>query len=350
MLKISEAIITSEILKLIAEIEEFKGRWQAIQSLSPDRLSILKRIASIESAGSSTRIEGAQLSDKEVEQLLSNIDKKSFVTRDEQEVAGYVDCMNLIFDEYNAISITENHIKQLHSTLLKYRDKDFDHRGEYKRISNNIEAFDADNKSLGVIFQTSAPFEVPIMMKELLKWYNDQISEEKQHPLLLIALFIVIFLAIHPFKDGNGRLSRVLTSLLLLKAGYSYIPYSSLESVIEANRDGYYLSLRRTQKTIWTDKQDWYPWILYFLKIMIKQKNNLANKVKEEQALRLALPAISRQILELVNARGEVTTQDIVNSTGANRNTIKAHLKKLTEQGYLKLIGEGRGVRYIKKE
>ncbi|MEK6733766.1 MAG: Fic family protein [Pseudomonadota bacterium] len=349
MLNIENIIITPDILKKIAELDEFKGRWKAIENLAPERLYILKRVASIESVGSSTRIEGSKLTDKEVERLLSNLDRKSFATRDEQEVAGYADAMDIVFNEHSSITITENHIKQLHGILLKYSVKDQDHSGEYKKITNHVEAFDLDGKSIGVVFQTATPFETPIMMKKLLEWYNQQINEEKQHPLLLISIFIVVFLAIHPFKDGNGRLSRILTTLLLLHAGYTYVLYSSMESVIEVNKDGYYLALRHTQKTIRTKKQDWEPWILYFLRTMLKQKDNLATKIKEEQSLRTSLPALSRQILELVNARGDISIKEIEKTTAANRSTIKVHLKKLTEQGYLMSIGGGRGAHYIKK-
>jgi Fic family protein len=165
----------------------------------------------------------------------------------------------------------------------------------------------------------------------------------------LIGIFIVVFLAIHPFKDGNGRLSRVLTTLLLLRAGYGYVPYSSMESVIEANKDNYYLALRRTQQTIRKGKQNWEYWLVFFLRTMVKQKNNLAAKVKEEQALRSSLPALSRQILELAKMRGEITVKEIEESTGANRNTVKAHLRKLASDNYLVQVGKGRGARYTLK-
>ncbi len=158
-----------------------------------------------------------------------------------------------------------------------------------------------------------------------------------------------MFLAIHPFKDGNGRLSRVLTTLLLLRVGYGYVPYSSMEGVIEANKDGYYLALRRTQQTIRKEAQNWEPWLVFFLKTMVKQKDNLAAKVKEEQSLRATLPALSRQILDLAKTRGEITVKEIEDTTGANRNTIKAHLKKLAAQHYLAQIGKGRGARYTLK-
>jgi len=349
MPEIKNIAITAEILKLIADIDEFKGRWTAIETLAPEKLTSLRRIATIESVGSSTRIEGAKLRDAEVEKLLSGLRSESFASRDEEEVAGYADAMDMIFDGYDSITATENHIKQLHGVLLKYSAKDQDHRGEYKKVANHVEAFGTDGKSIGVVFETATPFETPGWMKEMVDWFNRSAEEETQHPLMLIGIFIAVFLAIHPFKDGNGRLSRVLTTLLLLRAGYSYVPYSSMESVIERNKDSYYLALRRTQQTIRNPEQNWEPWLVFFLKTMSKQKDNLAAKVKEEQTLRASLPALSRQILELAKTRAEIAVKEIEDSTGANRNTIKVHLKKLAEQNYLTQIGKGRGGRYAIK-
>lgn len=349
MIDFKDITITAEMLKAIAAIDEFKGQWRATQNLAPERLHILKQVATIESVGSSTRIEGSKLSDEQVEGIIAKLEKKSFLSRDEQEVAGYAEAMDIVFTEYDVIVLNENYIKQLHNILLKYSTKDEDHKGEYKKITNNVEAFDADGKSIGIVFQTATPFETPLMMKDLINWYNNSINEETNHPIIIISLFVVVFLAIHPFKDGNGRLSRILTTLLLLKSGYSYVIYSSMESIIEASKDSYYLALRRTQKTIHTDSEDFDPWVLYFLKIMVKQKDNLLHKVATELSLRSMLPALSRQILEMANQRGEITVKDIENNTLANRNTIKLHLKKLVQQDYLASIGEGRGARYIRK-
>jgi len=347
MLNIDNIIITPETLKLISEIDEFKGKWQATQDLAPDRLSSLKRIATIESVGSSTRIEGARLSDEEIEKLLSKLEQKSFTTRDEQEVAGYADAMNMVFESYNSILLTENHIKQLHKVLLQYSSRDENHRGAYKNVTNHVEAFDTNGNSIGVVFQTATPFETPALMEKIVKWHNENTSEETYHPLLLISIFINVFLAIHPFKDGNGRLSRILTTLLLLRSGYSYVPYSSMESIIENNKENYYLALRRTQKTIYSDEQNWKPWISFFLNTMIEQKDNLVLKVRKERSLKETLPELSRTILEMAHARSEITVREIEEATNASRNTIKSHLKKLAEQEYLVAIGKGRGVRYI---
>src|SRR5712671_4955640 len=277
--------ITPEILSLIAEIDEFKGAWRAIGRIAPERLSALRRVATIESVGSSTRIEGARLDNREVERLLSNLRAHSLAARDEQEVAGYAEVMDTVFAHWDAIPLTENHIKQLHRDLLVHSSKDERHRGAYKTLPSHIKAFDADGKSLGVVFATATPFDTPRLMSELVSWVQQSEQNRAVHPLLVIAVFVVVFLEIHPFQDGNGRLSRVLTTLHLLRAGYSYVPYSSLESVIEQSKEGYYLALRRTQGTIRTAVPDWEPWLDFFLRALQQQKQRLERKVEREMLI-----------------------------------------------------------------
>ena len=338
--------ITPEILNLIAEIDEFKGSWKALGTLAPERLAALRKVATIESIGSSTRIEGARLSDRQIETLLSNIDNKSFTTRDEQEVAGYADVMQILFDSWETIPISENYIKQLHSILLQYSNKDDFHRGQYKSVDNHIEAFDANGKSLGILSVTSSPMMTPILMRELVEWTRDAYTDKQLHPLLIIGLFIVRFLAIHPFQDGNGRLSRVVTTLLLLKSGYTYVPYSSLETVIEDNKEGYYLALRRTQKSLDVDKPDWNPWLVFFLNSLKRQKDRLEVKLEREKIMRSSLPALSVSILELAKEHGRITTKEIENYTQASRSTIKTRIKELIEMKKLARNGKGRSTWY----
>ena len=337
--------ITKKMLNLIAGIDEFKGEWKAIGNLAPERLNALKRVATIESIGSSTRIEGVKLTDQEIERLLSGLDKKSFESRDEQEVAGYSDVMNTVFESFEEIPFTENHIKQLHKMLLQYSAKDIRHRGEYKKMPNHVEAFDHDGKSLGVIFETSSPFNTPEDMRELIEWSDMQLNEKELHPLLTLSIFTVHFLAIHPFQDGNGRLSRILTTLLLLKKGYQYAPYSSLESVIERNKDNYYLALRRTQGIFESDRPEYGPWILFFLNALDTQKEMLARKIEREKII-IKLPKLSRQILELVKDHGELSISEIESITKANRNTIKVKLRELVKGRCLLSQGRGKGTRY----
>lgn len=346
ILNASSLKITNEILKLISEIDEFKGTWRAIGRIAPERLSSLRHVATIESIGSSTRIEGVKLSNLEIEQLLSNIKIKSFATRDEQEVAGYADTMETVFANWAEIGFTENHIKQLHRDLLKYSTKDERHRGEYKVLPNHVEAFDADGKSLGVIFKTAPAFDTPRLMNELIDWTRENLDQSELHPLLVISVFVVVFLEIHPFQDGNGRLSRILTTLLLLQAGYAYVPYGSLESVVETTKDAYYLALRQTQGTIRTALPDWQPWIIYFLKTLQSQKQHLAHKIKREQLILGELPELSVQIMEIAREHGRVTVSDAAKATGTSRNTIKGHFKTLTKNNHLTQHGAGRGTWY----
>jgi len=338
--------ITPEILSLISELDEFKGAWKALGTLAPDRLLALRRVATIESIGSSTRIEGSKLSDREVERLLSKLEIKSFDTRDEQEVAGYADAMELVFSSWADIRITENHIRQLHRDLLKYTEKDAHHRGNYKTLSNSVAAFDENGQQVGIVFETATPFDTPRLMTEAVTWLRHEMEAKRLHPLLIVSIFTVVFLEIHPFQDGNGRLSRILTTLLLLKAGYAYVPYSSLESVIEQSKEGYYLALRQTQGTIRTDSPNWQPWTVFFLHALQQQMKRLARKIERERIVLSAMPELSAQILEFAREHGRVSIGDIVKLTGTSRNTLKEHFRQLQGKGHLVLHGQGRGAWY----
>lgn len=339
-------IITPELLGLIAEIDEFKGAWRALGTLAPERLSALRRVATIESIGSSTRIEGSKLSDREVEQLLANLEIKSFATRDEQEVVGYAEVMDLIFRAWEDIAITENHIKQLHRDLLAHSEKDAWHRGNYKTSSNSVAAFDEDGRQIGIVFETATPFDTPRLMGELIGWFNKEREARRLHPLLLISLFKVVFLEIHPFQDGNGRLSRILTTLLLLQSGYAYVAYSSLESVIEQNKEGYYLALRQTQGSIRSNAPDWQPWLVFFLNALLTQKRRLAAKIERERLVAPSLPELSLRVLDHVRDHGRVSMGEIIRLTGASRNTLKQQLRQLVEKGHLVRHGGGRTTWY----
>jgi len=346
MLRTDTLEITPEVLSLIARIDEFKGAWRALGTLAPDRLSALRRVATVESIGSSTRIEGSTLPDREVEQLLSNLQIKNFATRDEQEVGGYAELMDLVFSSWQEIRFTENHLKQLHQTLLRYSEKDSWHRGNYKTNSNSVAAFDGNGTQIGIVFQTASPFDTPRLMTELVAWVNQDRESGRLHPLLVTAICVVVFLEIHPFQDGNGRLSRVLTTLLLLRAGYAYVPYSSLESVVEQNKEAYYLALRQTQGTIRTDAPNWQPWLMFFLRSLAEQVRRLEKKIEHEKLVLASLPELSLQIVEFAREHGRVTIGESIRLTGANRNTLKQHFRALVKRGYLNQHGSGRGVWY----
>lgn len=346
MLSTTTLVITPHMLNLIAEIDEFKGAWRALGNLKPERLSTLRHVATIESVGSSTRIEGSRLTDCEVERLLDNLQIVSFSSRDEQEVVGYAETMNLVFESWKSITLTENHVLQLHRELLAYSVKDDWHRGNYKTSPNSVAEFDGDGRQVGIVFETATPFETPRLMGELIAWTNQEIEARNLHPLLVIGVFVVVFLEIHPFQDGNGRLSRILTTLLLLQAGYAYIPYSSLESVIEASKDRYYLALRRTQGTIRTTTPDWQPWLTYILNALQQQMARLRTKVERERMMAAALPKLDEHILQHVREHGRATVSELAIVIGANRSTVKAHVHALVAQQHLVLHGAGRGAWY----
>ena len=339
--------ITPELLALISEVDEFKGAWRALGTLAPERLRALRHVATIESIGSSTRIEGSKLTDREVERLLANLEIQCFSSRDEQEVAGYAEVMETVFHAWAEIPLTENHIKQLHRDLLRHSDKDERHRGEYKTLRNDVGAFDADGNMIGVVFETATPFDTPRRMAELVRWLNDARDLKRIHPLLIVAVFIVTFLEIHPFQDGNGRLSRILTTLLLLQAGYAYVPYSSLESVIENSKEGYYLALRQTQGSIRSEAPNWQPWLIFFMRAMQQQKRRLAVKVEREKNALAVLPELAVKILDYVRDNGRVTTREMVRETGASPNTLKATFTSMVKKGLLVRNGGGRSIWYV---
>lgn len=343
-----EPVITAEMLKLIASLDEFKGQWRVFKRLSRDQLSQLKKIATIESIGSSTRIEGSKLTDQEVAKLLSGLKIQEFKSRDEEEVAGYATAMDTVFESFEHIPVTENHIRQLHRTLLQFSTKDERHRGDYKTLDNHVAAFDASGNQLGIVFETATPFETPFCMKRLVEWTFEAERDGVLHPLLITGVFVVWFLAIHPFQDGNGRLSRVLTTLLLLRHGYSYVPYASLESVIEENKEFYYKALRKTQATMRKERVEWEPWLLFFLRCLVRQKDNLNAKIQIEQQRVESSSPLAAAVLRLLDEAERITLAEVVKATGANRNTLKVKMNELVDNGLLHRHGRGRGVFYTR--
>ena len=313
---------------------------------APERLSALRRIATIESIGSSTRIEGSRLTDREVEQLLAALEAKSTEMWEAQNVAGYAKTLERVLQSWQEIPLTEDQIRRLHINLLRYREWDADHRGRYKTQPSNVAAFDGEGKQVGIVFETATPFDTPRLMAEAVDWARDALETRQLHPLLVTAIFIVIFLEIHPFQDGNGRLSRILATLLLLRAGYAFVPYSSLESVIEQSKEAYYLALRQTQGTIRSDTPNWQPWVLFFLRALQQQMKLLARKVEREKIILSAMPELSLQIIEFAREHGRVTISNIVTLTGTSRNTLKPHFRQLLGKGQLVLHGCGRGAWY----
>ena len=344
-MKPATPFLLPEHLKLVGEIDEFKGRWSAVTTLSPEQLGELKRVAVIESVGSSTRIEGAKLSNAEVQALLSGLQLGKLKSRDEQEVAGYAAAADRIFRAHADLPLTEDLIKDLHRELLQFSHKDGAHAGRYKTRPNHIEAFDAAGKSLGVVFETVAPADTPAAMADLVRQFRAERAADASHPLLTIALFTLQFLYIHPFLDGNGRLSRLLTTLLLLQAGYAYVPYCALEKIVEDNKDRYYLALRQAQETLTTDNAHLHLWFTFFLNTLARQVAQLKAQIARDDLLQ-DLPPLSRDLLTLARSRGRLTVAEGVRGTAANRNTVKVHVANLEARGLLQQHGSGKGTWY----
>jgi len=347
--RFSERIkINAEILSKIAKIDEFKGIWQGGMRLSPNILGHLKRSVIITSTGASTRIEGAKMSDDEVMRFLRGLNSKTPKNRDEEEVAGYANLTGRIFDNHRKLKLTEGQILQFHSILLQFSKKDIEHRGKYK-MSDNIVVARTDDGQEKILFRPTPPYLVKKEMDDALDWAKKEIDKKELHPILIICNFIFEFLAIHPFIDGNGRLSRALTNLLFLQSGYSYIPYVSLEEIIEEDQANYYRSLRETQKNHKTDKEDISPWLDFMLNALIKQSEKAKNIMNAARPEKL-LSEKQSIIYEVFDHEKEISVSDIDKRLDSkiSKATIKQALSRLTELRLIERIGQGRGARYIK--
>lgn len=336
----------AELTVILGEIDEFKGRWRRLGEIQAERLASLRQVTTIESAGSSTRIEGAQLSDDEVARVLQGLQIDEFRSRDEGEVRGYAELLQAIFDDHPAIPLAENYIKQLHKILLRHSEKDAWHRGDYKKNDNHVEARHADG-TVEIIFRTASPFDTPRLMAELVAGSNDALKTGTIHPLIVMARFIVVFLAIHPFQDGNGRLSRAMTALMMLHAGYEYVPYASMERVIEDNKVLYYEALRVSQTQMVEAPRHFGPWLMFFLKILRSQKLTLEAKLDIERSI-LRLSDIQRHVLEFIESRGRTTTPEIGRHLVISPRSARYHLNTLVGRGLIEAHGERKGRYYTR--
>jgi len=337
----------AELTRLLGEIDEFKGLWRKLGEIRAERLASLRQVTTIESAGSSTRIEGAQLSDDDVARVLQGLRVDSFRERDEAEVRGYAELLQTIFDHYAYIPLTEHHIKQLHKILLEHVEKDERHRGEYKKLENHVEARHPDGR-VEVIFRTASPFDTPRLMADLVAGTNEALGGEESHPLVVIARFIIEFLAIHPFQDGNGRLSRTLTALLMLRAGYEYVPYASVERVVEEHKIEYYHALRTSQTAMLRDPSSFGAWLLFFLRVLQAQKRILAGKLDVERSI-VRLKDVQVRVLEFVERRGRATATEAASAIAVPPRAARYHLAMLVERGLLEAHGERKGRYYTRR-
>ncbi len=339
--------IPADIWRKINKIDELKGRWVAGAKLDPQVLGRLKKSVLITSTGASTRIEGAKLSDEDIEKMMRGLSVQKFSDRDKQEVKGYFELLENVFNAWKAIKFNENTIKHFHRELLKYVDKDKGHRGEYKKRENKVHMIDEAGKSAGVLFDTTQAYLTPKEMQELVDWTKEALENETYHPLIIIANFLVEFLNIHPFLDGNGRISRVLTNLLLLKEGYLYMPYVSHEKLVEDNKPDYYVALRKSQKTIKKKKENITPWLNFFLDILFEQSKQAVELLSHENIEKL-LSEKQLAVWKYLNEAEEASPKEISDKTSVARPTINQAVDKLMRLKKIERIGLGRSTRYRK--
>lgn len=337
--------VSPQILNLIAKIDELKGKWIAGAQLHPQILKRLKESTLITSTGSSTRIEGSKLSDNDIEKLLKGISVKKFTNRDNQEVRSYFELLNNVFNSWQDLHFNESLIKNFHKELLKYVEKDKLHRGEYKKTENKVHMVNAAGESIGILFDTTPAYLTPSQMKDLLDWTQNSLKEKVYHPLLIIGTFLIHFLQIHPFQDGNGRLSRILTNLLLLKNGYVFMLYTSHEKVVEDNKPEYYLALRISQKTLKTKNEDVSPWLLFFLKVILKQSQEAINLLSNENIER-TFSQKQLAVWKYLSETKETTPRKIFQELAIPRRTINQILDKLIKLKKIERVGMGRSTRY----
>jgi len=342
--------VNQEILKKISFIDSFKGKWSQIEGKESIYLNELRQIATIESIGSSTRIEGSKMSNEEVENFVEFIKVTSFKTREEQEVFGYYDTLNLILDAYDSINLTENHIHHLHNTLLKKSSKDNRHRGKYKTLSNKVVANYPGGKQK-VIFNTTEIHLVKSEMETAIEWANNKLEKDEIHPLMVIGTFIYEFLSIHPYQDGNGRLSRLLTTLLLLRTDYDFVQYASVEHEIEKRKKGYYKALMAGQKNRYSKKEKIDAWILFFLEVLEETIVRLQSDYEKIKKKKNYLNQRQKQIVQFIKTNEPIKISDLILELDSHTSYIlKKDVKYLMDEGILKKIGRGKATIYLLNE
>lgn len=332
-----------KLINLISEIDRFDANWTAIERKEGQSLKELKSMATVRSVGASNRIEGNKMSDEEVDVLIQKIDITKLTDRDAQEVVGYFEVLDLISESYENIDLTESHIKSLHNLLMKYSVKDQWHKGNYKMHSNAVEASFPDG-TLQIIFQTTdAGFATEDAIRQLLTWYN---SEMEVHPLIKVASFVYEFLSVHPFQDGNGRLSRLISTLLLLKNGYKWIQYVSFEHEIESRKNEYYQVLGSCQAR--RPNEEVTTWMQFFLSCLLKIQSQLMTKLRKS-GLETQLSPKEKSIYTIIQNRPNIQSGKIAEKLGIPSPTVKRILLALLNKGLIEKQGSGRNVSYTIK-
>lgn len=335
-----------EIYAMLSEIDGVKNSWHITGKLLPQTIERLTRSVIVTSTGASNRIEGNRLTDIEVENLYKNLPVKKFKTRDEQEIAGYLECLEMIFKHYQEIPISESSILRLHNDMLIYSDKDLGQKGNYKFGSNRVEAKDPSGNIVGIIFDPTPPYLVKKEIQELVDWYLWASDTKAKHPLILIANFIFEYLAIHPFQDGNGRTSRLLVNLMLMQQGYLFTQVVSHERLIEEAKIDYYLALNKTQNTWKTEKEDIVPWLVFFLKI-IKLQSLDAIKIIEGDNIEYLLSEKQLALWRWAQTKNmPFSRSEAADILQFPLRTIESIIKKLVDLKRLEIHGQGRATRY----
>jgi Fic family protein len=332
-----------KLINLISEIDRFDANWTSIERKEGQSLKELKSIATVRSVGASNRIEGNRMSDQEVDVLLQRIDITKLTDRDSQEVVGYFEVLDLISESYENISITESHIKSLHSSLLKYSDKDQWHKGNYKVHNNAVEATFPDGTHQIVFQTTEAGLATEDAIRALFDWYN---TETEVHTLIKVASFVYEFLSIHPFQDGNGRLSRLISTLLLLKNGYKWIQYVSFEHEIENRKNEYYQVLRSCQAQ--RPKENITVWIQFFFNCLSNIQSQLLTKLQKSGSETQLLPK-EKSIYTIILNRPNIQSGEIADKLAIPSPTVKRILSALIKRGLIEKQGNGRNVSYTIK-
>lgn len=339
--------IPAYIWTRIAQIDEHKGLWTSYTRIPASVQNTLKQSVLITSTGASTRIEGSALSDQDVENLMRGISIDQFADRDAQEVRGYYELLQNVFESYGDIRFSESTVQHFHQELLKYTEKDNHHRGAYKKVENKVHLVDQKGDPHEILFDTTPVYLTPIEMKTLMEWVYTSLQKKQTHPLITIASCIVEFLHIHPFQDGNGRLSRILTNMLMLQAGYSFMQYVSHEKIIEEQKQGYYMALRKSQKTFRTRNETIEPWLDFFTARILNQAHRAVELLNNDYALETLSP-IQLRVWEYVQKHSEVTPKQIAEELHIVRITVGQALEKLMSLNLIKRYGEGRATRYRK--
>lgn len=333
-------LLTPEIVSYLTQIHEFKGEQTLFIEAKTDTLTQLVEIAKIQSTEASNKIEGIYTSDERLRALVKDTTRPK--TRNEREIAGYRDVLNTIHESHDYIPPKPSIILQLHRDLYKFEGLDVG--GKYKTVDNVIEEEDTDGNKL-VRFKPVPAWETSEAMEELCKAFDEAMTVKQIDPLILIPMFVLDFLCIHPFHDGNGRMSRLLTLLLLYRAGYIVGKYISIEKLIENTKDIYYQCLQQSSRDWYENANDYEPFVKYMLSIVVAAYRDFSSRVRLLAAECMSKPERVRELIK--NTLGTITKKEILEKCpDISQVTVQRALADLTETGEILKIGGGRYTKY----